>query len=172
MALNPLGIDSEQKMLIGYPIRVPDGTYITRAKTITWLLRVSARVSRWEPKSAFGRPDSIQLKRCSIVTEVERTASTRLSRACLWLVDSVSGVCSPPLLTRVPHLSWLIIIDRFPITTAARTAKTGLAFGLAYGLVQDALSCVKGRPPAYVNFILRRGRSPREIEQMEQSGVV
>jgi len=50
------------------------------------------------------------------------------------------------------------MVDRFPIVTAARTAKTGLAFGLAYGLIQDALATAKGRRPGYVDFILRKGR--------------
>jgi len=48
--------------------------------------------------------------------------------------------------------------NRFPLTTAARTAKTGLAVGLAFGLAQDALGAARGRRPGYVNFILRRGR--------------
>lgn len=54
--------------------------------------------------------------------------------------------------------------NRFPITTAARTAKTGLAFGLAYGLIQDALATAKGRRPAYVDFMLRKGRRKAKAE--------
>lgn len=49
------------------------------------------------------------------------------------------------------------MLDRFPITTAARTAKTGLAIGVTYGLVQDALFVAKGRRPGYVDFLLRGG---------------
>ncbi|KAG9232941.1 hypothetical protein BJ875DRAFT_362642, partial [Amylocarpus encephaloides] len=48
--------------------------------------------------------------------------------------------------------------NRFPLTTAARTAKSALIVGLAYGLAQDALGAAKGRRPAYVDFVLGRGR--------------
>ncbi|KAM3086165.1 hypothetical protein ACMFMG_000301 [Clarireedia jacksonii] len=54
--------------------------------------------------------------------------------------------------------------NRFPVTTAARTAKTGLAFGLIYGLVQDAVGAVKGRKPGYMDFITQRGKPRREHE--------
>ncbi|KFX88301.1 hypothetical protein O988_09066, partial [Pseudogymnoascus sp. VKM F-3808] len=37
--------------------------------------------------------------------------------------------------------------NRFPMATAARTAKTGLAIGLAYGLAQDAVGAMRGRRP-------------------------
>lgn len=49
-------------------------------------------------------------------------------------------------------------LDRFPITTAARTAKSGLAIGLGYGLIQDALGVARGRTPAYVDFLRGKGR--------------
>ncbi|KAK0115508.1 hypothetical protein ONS95_000214 [Cadophora gregata] len=48
--------------------------------------------------------------------------------------------------------------NRFPITTAARTAKTSLAIGLAYGLAQDAVGAARGRPLGWVDFIRRGGR--------------
>ncbi|KAE8450663.1 hypothetical protein EG329_006007 [Mollisiaceae sp. DMI_Dod_QoI] len=54
--------------------------------------------------------------------------------------------------------------NRFPVTTAARTAKTGLAIGLAYGLAQDAIAAAKGRRLAYVEFILRKGRRKVDVE--------
>ncbi|KFX92863.1 hypothetical protein V490_05133 [Pseudogymnoascus sp. VKM F-3557] len=47
--------------------------------------------------------------------------------------------------------------NRFPMATAARTAKTGLAIGLAYGLAQDAVGAMRGRRPGYVDFILGSG---------------
>ena len=50
-----------------------------------------------------------------------------------------------------------ISLDQFPITTAARTAKSGLAIGLGYGLAQDAVGAARGRIPGYVQF-LRGGR--------------
>lgn len=52
--------------------------------------------------------------------------------------------------------------DRFPIATAARTAKTGLAIGLAYGLAQDAVGAMRGRRPGYVDFLLGRGGKKKE----------
>ena len=48
--------------------------------------------------------------------------------------------------------------DRFPMATAARTAKTGLAIGLAYGLAQDAVGAMRGRRPGYVDFLFGSGR--------------
>ena len=59
----------------------------------------------------------------------------------------------------------LITTDRFPITTAARTAKSGLAIGLAYGLAQDAVGAARGRIPGYVEFIQRHTRRKADIEQ-------
>ena len=37
--------------------------------------------------------------------------------------------------------------------TAARTVKLGLKMSLAYGLLQDAISCMKGYPPGYIGFL-------------------
>lgn len=67
------------------------------------------------------------------------------------------------------RLQRLIHTDRFPITTAARTAKSGLAIGLAYGLAQDAIGAAKGRRPGYVDFILRGGRRKAAIEKSEMA---
>lgn len=53
-------------------------------------------------------------------------------------------------------------IDRFSIATAARTARTGLYGGLAFGLIQDAISLARGRHLAYVDFLLGRNRYLRE----------
>ncbi|KAI9648190.1 hypothetical protein NHQ30_002822 [Ciborinia camelliae] len=58
--------------------------------------------------------------------------------------------------------------NRFPITTAARTAKTGLIFGLAYGLVQDAVGYARGRRLGYVDFLMGAGRRG-EGEEEESS---
>lgn len=52
-----------------------------------------------------------------------------------------------------------VIADRFPFYPAARIVKLGLLTGLAFGLVQDALSLAKGRRLAYIDFLLRRDRS-------------
>jgi len=55
--------------------------------------------------------------------------------------------------------------NRFPVTTAARTAKSGLAIGLAYGLIQDAIGAVKGRRLGYVDLISRGGRRKADIDR-------
>ena len=46
--------------------------------------------------------------------------------------------------------------NRFPITTAARTARMGMKAGLAFGLVQDALGLARGRKLGYIEFIKRK----------------
>ncbi|KAL6413140.1 hypothetical protein AUP68_02639 [Ilyonectria robusta] len=46
--------------------------------------------------------------------------------------------------------------DRLSMTAAARTARLGLMFGLAYGGVQDLVGLARGRPIGYVDFIKRR----------------
>ncbi|KAK1251328.1 hypothetical protein MKX07_005883 [Trichoderma sp. CBMAI-0711] len=52
---------------------------------------------------------------------------------------------------------------RFSLSTAARTAKYGLVFGLAYGGVQDLVGLARGRPIGYVEMIRRRfGSRSRE----------
>ncbi|KAM0511011.1 hypothetical protein ACHAPE_010326 [Trichoderma viride] len=57
--------------------------------------------------------------------------------------------------------TWLT--DRFSLSTAARTAKYGLVFGLAYGGVQDLVGLARGRPIGYVELIRRRfGSGSRE----------
>ncbi|KAL7783785.1 hypothetical protein V8C43DRAFT_309418 [Trichoderma afarasin] len=48
------------------------------------------------------------------------------------------------------------LTDRFSLSTAARTAKYGLVFGLAYGGVQDLVGLARGRPIGYVEMIRRR----------------
>ncbi|PHH93060.1 hypothetical protein CDD83_1762 [Cordyceps sp. RAO-2017] len=45
---------------------------------------------------------------------------------------------------------------KFTLSTAARTAKIGLLFGLTYGGVQDLIGSARGRPIGYVELI--RGR--------------
>ncbi|KAK1998077.1 hypothetical protein LX36DRAFT_577070 [Colletotrichum falcatum] len=46
--------------------------------------------------------------------------------------------------------------NRFSLPTAARTARYGLLFGLAYGGMQDAVGLARGRSIGYVDFIRRR----------------
>jgi hypothetical protein len=45
--------------------------------------------------------------------------------------------------------------NRFSFSTAARTAKSGLLFGLVYGGIQDMLGAARGRPLRYVEFVKR-----------------
>lgn len=46
--------------------------------------------------------------------------------------------------------------------TTVSMAKKGLAFGLAFGLTQDAIGYLRGRPLGYVDWIKGRGRD-REL---------
>ncbi len=59
---------------------------------------------------------------------------------------------------------------RFPLTTAARTAKVGLYTGLAFGLVQDALSLARGRRLGYVEFLFGVNRQRNYIERESRFG--
>ena len=45
--------------------------------------------------------------------------------------------------------------NKFPIPTAARTAKLGAKAGLAFGLLQDFLSLIRGRKIGYIEFVKR-----------------
>ncbi|EGP92619.1 uncharacterized protein MYCGRDRAFT_65284 [Zymoseptoria tritici IPO323] len=45
--------------------------------------------------------------------------------------------------------------NRFPLPTAARTAKLGAKAGFGFGLLQDAVSLVRGRRVGYVEFVKR-----------------
>ncbi|KAK4542919.1 hypothetical protein LTR36_006108 [Oleoguttula mirabilis] len=45
--------------------------------------------------------------------------------------------------------------NRFPVPTAARVAKMGAKVGLAFGLLQDATSLLRGRRLGYVEFVKR-----------------
>ncbi|EHK49295.1 hypothetical protein TRIATDRAFT_255244 [Trichoderma atroviride IMI 206040] len=62
---------------------------------------------------------------------------------------------------------------RFSLSTAARTAKYGLVFGLAYGGVQDLVGLARGRPIGYVELIRRRfGSGSREGKRSDDDGYV
>ncbi|KAM0126761.1 hypothetical protein ACHAP3_009130 [Botrytis cinerea] len=60
--------------------------------------------------------------------------------------------------------------NRFPIITAARTARTGLAFGIGYGLLQDAVGYARGRRLGYIDFLTggTAGRRGKEEEKEEE----
>ena len=53
--------------------------------------------------------------------------------------------------------------NRFPLVTAARTARMGFWGGLAFGLAQDAVGLLRGRRIGYVDFL--RGRMRRDKEE-------
>ena len=55
--------------------------------------------------------------------------------------------------------------NRFPLPTAARTAKLGLMFGLGYGLLQDIMGMMKRRPVSYVDWA-KRWRKERTGEYL------
>jgi hypothetical protein len=45
--------------------------------------------------------------------------------------------------------------NRFPLPTAARTAKLGAKAGLAFGVLQDGVSLLRGRRVGYIEFLRR-----------------
>lgn len=56
--------------------------------------------------------------------------------------------------------------NRFPVYTTTRMAKMGAKAGLAFGLLQDMLSMLRGRRLGYVDFIKRHtfGTSEDTVE--------
>lgn len=56
-------------------------------------------------------------------------------------------------------------VNRFPIPTAARLAKMGAKAGLAFGLLQDAVSMMRGRRLGYVEFVKRHTIGAGEKEE-------
>lgn len=52
-------------------------------------------------------------------------------------------------------------LDRFPLPVATKTARSGLVFGLAFGLMEDALALGRGQRVAYVDYLLGRSRPTR-----------
>lgn len=65
--------------------------------------------------------------------------------------DFISTVCAG-LGTAGLFSAW----NRFPLATAARTAKMGAKAGLFIGLLEDATSLLRGRRLGYVEFVKRR----------------
>lgn len=59
------------------------------------------------------------------------------------------------------------IPDILPLDTAARTIRTGLYGGLAFGLAQDALGLARGRRLGYVDFLLGRSRDTLQMREAE-----
>lgn len=52
--------------------------------------------------------------------------------------------------------------NRFPLPTAARVAKMGAKAGLVFGVLQDAVSMMRGRRLGYVEFVKRLVGGRRE----------
>jgi len=99
------------------------------------------------------------------------TSSLPSLQASAWRVDSVCGVSGYKLI-QDGELSGPNVIspaDRFPVITAARTARTGLLCGAAFGLVQDALFLARGRRLAYVDFLLGTKRRQRQHDMEKAS---
>ena len=69
--------------------------------------------------------------------------------------------------TTRPPQRLIQVIDKFPLLTAARTAKTGLYGGLIFGLAQDALGFARGRRIGYVDFILDRTHKDSEEDDSQ-----
>lgn len=62
--------------------------------------------------------------------------------------------------------------NRFPLPTAARTAKLGARAGLLFGLLQDALSLMKGRRVGYVEFIKKHTIGLRDGDDLGRTDAV
>ncbi|CAK4031813.1 Hypothetical predicted protein [Lecanosticta acicola] len=60
--------------------------------------------------------------------------------------------------------------NRFPLPTAARTAKMGARAGLVFGLLQDAVSLVKGRRVGYVEFVKRHTLGSKGEDDLHLAG--
>ena len=57
-----------------------------------------------------------------------------------------------------------LVSGRFPLATAVRTARLGLYSGLAFGILQDALSLARGRGVGYVDFLSGKSRHRGDTE--------
>lgn len=62
--------------------------------------------------------------------------------------------------------------NRFPVPTAARLARLGLKAGLAYGVLQDMASLLRGRKLGYVEFIKRHTIGASEEDSQSTAGIV
>lgn len=67
------------------------------------------------------------------------------------------------------HLLWRsslltsVFTDGFDMITTVNMAKRGLTFGLAFGLAQDTIGYLRGRPLGYVDWIRGRRRDHADL---------
>ncbi|QIW99492.1 hypothetical protein AMS68_005010 [Peltaster fructicola] len=84
-----------------------------------------------------------------------RLALTRMRKgdeAALYVSKDLFSTSLAGLGTAGAFSAW----HRFPVPTAARLARLGLKAGLAYGILQDLTSLLRGRRLGYVEFVKRR----------------
>ncbi|KAI9784372.1 MAG: hypothetical protein M1816_000896 [Peltula sp. TS41687] len=62
------------------------------------------------------------------------------------------------------------IWNRFPLPVATRMARSGLLFGLTFGLMEDALAVARGQRVAYVDYLLGRRGSWRDTAKEDALG--
>lgn len=62
--------------------------------------------------------------------------------------------------------------NRFPVPTAARVARLGLKAGVAYGVLQDMASLLRGRHLGYVEFIKRHTIGISADDSQSTAGIV
>lgn len=63
--------------------------------------------------------------------------------------------------------------NRFSLPMAARTTKTALVVGIAYGGLQDVAGILRGRPIGYAEFIKRRlGGSKTAVDENQKERVI
>jgi hypothetical protein len=85
-------------------------------------------------------------------------------------VDRYRG-CSDMFSTVVATLSVagaFSLWHRFSLTTAARTARYGILFGVAYGGMQDLVGLARDRPIGYVEYLRRHRPSTKDTAAAAQ----
>jgi hypothetical protein len=77
--------------------------------------------------------------------------------------------CFSSLMAGLTTAGLFSLWNRFPVATAARTARMGLKIGLGYGIVQDLFSLAQGRKVPYVEFGKRLFNGLRNGEEEAHS---
>ena len=83
----------------------------------------------------------------SVVRTYEEEKEVEVSPSRDFLSTTLAGLGTAGLFS-----AW----NRFPLATAARTAKLGAKVGCVFGLLQDGVSLLRGRRVGYVEFVKRK----------------
>lgn len=161
-------------MHIGYLLPKKAGISTTRPRTTKLLGEASKKLVKWDQNWASGLPATLPWRTCWMSFGTGLIFRIPLWRAWWLRVVLACGVSALPPVSLLENLyemdsrglsncglqrGWFsFITDRFDMTTSVRTAKKGLGFGLAFGLTQDLLFYLRGRPLWYVDMISGRRR--------------